>query len=190
MGRDDEHAVVGHVACHHTAELRLRGDVESVGRLVHEQQPRSRGEGEAHEHLLLLPHRERVKFEGSGQFEVIQAAVEHLAAETGVERTVDAYVLVEGCVGQLKLLGHNEHLLEHLGAALARLYTVVGDGTFLRMQQSADEVKQCRFARAVLSQQSVYVVFLQLQAEVVEHLFGGACIVETDILNLYHIVDG
>ena len=190
MGRDDEHAVVGHVAGHHTAELCLRGNVQAVGGLVHQQQPRSGCEGKAHEHLFLLPHRERVQFEGGGQFEDVQAAVEHLAAETGIERAVDAYVFVEGDVGQFKLLGHNEHLLEHLGAALARLYTVVGDGTFLRMQQSANQIEQCRLACAVFAQQTVYVVFLQLQAEVAEHLFGGACIVETDILNLYHIVDG
>ena len=66
MGGDDERAVVGHVVGHHAAELHLRGDVQSVGGLVHQQQAGAGGQGEAHEHFLLLAHRERLQRERGG----------------------------------------------------------------------------------------------------------------------------
>ena len=43
VGRNDERAVVSHILGHHLAEQALRGDVQSVGGLVHQQQAGTRG---------------------------------------------------------------------------------------------------------------------------------------------------
>ena len=56
VGGDDERTVVGHVAGHDLAEKGLRGDVETIGGLVHHQQTCARGNGKAHIHFLFLTH--------------------------------------------------------------------------------------------------------------------------------------
>ena len=76
MSRDDEGAVGSHVAGYHTAEETLGRDVQTIGRLVHQQQARAGGKGKTHIYLLLLSH---------GQLAEIGVAIELKFSKTLVQ---------------------------------------------------------------------------------------------------------
>ena len=104
----------------------------------------------------------------------------------GVEGFVDAHVFVECHRGQVELLGHDEHFLEHFGAAVYRLVAVDGHAALFWPEQARDEVEQGALAGAVLAQQAIDVVGVELQVEVVEHFIILAWVGEADVIDVYH----
>jgi len=119
MGRDDDEAVVIHVAGNDLAELALRRDVQSVGRFVHEEILGLRGQGEGHVRLLLLPHGEPAEVHVGTQFEVSKARLQHFMRETGVERAVEPDILRQRKGRQLKLLWQKVDFAERFGLSPA-----------------------------------------------------------------------
>ena len=139
---DYQRAVITHILCHHLAELTLRRDVQSVGRLVHQHHLGVRCQCEGHEHLLLLAHRESIELYVSGEFEILQAVLKHLRAKPRIERAVYLHIIVERHGREVKLLRHYENLLQRFRLSLACLHTFIEHLALLRPQQSAYQIEQ------------------------------------------------
>ena len=107
MGADDDETVIGHALCHHLAELTLRGDVEAVGGLVHQQQTGVGSQSDTHVGLFLLAHRQLTKVHLQGQLESLQTAVQLFATETRIERQEQLHIFVKRDGGQLEILRHD-----------------------------------------------------------------------------------
>ena len=187
MRGDNHRGVVGHVAGHHLAELALGRYVEAVGRLVHEQDVRACGKGETHVHLLLLTHGQRAEMHVGRQSEVGKRALDDLAAEARIERTVGAYELLKRDVGQVKLLRHDEHVAQHGHTAPPRVRAIHEDSAVLLAQQTTDEVEQCALAGAVLAEQPVDTTLLEVKAEPIVYR-GRRLVTESNVADLYHII--
>ena len=97
-------------------------------------------------------------------------------------------VCLEGHRGEVELLGNEEYLLKRFRLMAARVNAVYGDGACRPAQQSADKVKQCRLSRAVLSQQSVDVIVLKVEAEAVEDVLLRALVLVFQVLDVYHFI--
>ena len=140
VGGDNHASLLGHRVCHHASELCLRGDVESVGGFVHQEIAGVGGESKTHEHLLLLTHRQFVELMEQRQLKILQAALQYLAREIGIEHLVDLNVCVESHCGHLKLLGHHEDVAQDIWIALICSHSIHKDFSLLCTQQSTDEI--------------------------------------------------
>ena len=155
---------------------------------VHKQQLGVGRQREAHVHFLLLSHGKLLQVDVRCQLEVAQTALQHLAAEARIERPVELHVCLEGHRSEVELLGNEEYLLKRFRLMAARVNAVYGDGACRPAQQSADKVKQCRLTRAVLSQQSVDVIVLKVEAEAVEDVLLRALVLVFQVLDVYHFI--
>ena len=151
MGGDDERAVFRHVLGNDLAELALRGNVKSVGGLVHQQELGIRSKCKRHEHLLLLTHREGIQLQVGREFKILQTTFQHLHTELGIERTVDLDILAERHSRQVELLGHDEDLAQHLRFSQLGFNTVEAHTALLGTKQTRNQVEQRRLARTVLT---------------------------------------
>ena len=124
VGGDDECRVVRQVLRHYLTKRGFRGNVEAVGRLVHQQPLCACGKGDTHKYLFLLTHRELAQVADVGQFEGREAVVEHLLVEAGVEGTDERDVFLKRHLGQRKLFRHEEDAAEHQRIALGRFHAV------------------------------------------------------------------
>ena len=188
MGGDDQRAILRHILGHHLTELRLRRDVKTVCRLVHQQQLCTSSKGKAHEHLLLLAHRESVQLQVCREFKVLQTVLQHFRTEHRIERTVNLHILIERHVRQIKFLRHDKDLAQSFRLSLTGFDAIETNRTLLRTEQSTDKIQERRLTRAILTQQTVDVVFLQLQAEIIEYQILLTCVLKTDVTYLYHNV--
>ena len=173
--RDNQRALLRHVLRHHLAELRFRRNVQPVRRLVHQQQFRPCRQGERHKHLLLLTHRQRAELQVRRklasstsvttresrassallsllrQFKILQTSLQHLAAETRIERLVNPDILLQRHRRQVELLWHDENLLQRLGLSLVCFDAIETHRPPLCPQQPGNQVEQRRLACPVLA---------------------------------------
>ena len=101
---------------------------------------------------------------------------------------VDLHILLERHRGEVKLLRHDEYLLQRLRLAKLGLDAIESDSARLGAQQTANQIKQSRFASSVLAQQTVDVVLFQLQTEIIEYQILLTCVLKTDVFYLNHIL--
>ena len=186
VGRDDQRAVFRHILGHHLAELALRRDIESIGRLVHQQHLRAGSKGEAHKHLLFLTHREGIELQVGGEFKILQTSLQYLTGETRIERLVDFHIRIKRHRGQVELLGYDEDLLQRFRQTLACFNTIKANRALPGTKQSADQIQQRRFTRTVLTQQAIDIILLQRQTEIIEYQVFLTCILETDVTYFNH----
>ena len=92
--------------------------------------------------------------------------VQHFLREVRIEPLVHLHVGGKGNVGQFKLFGHHEDVLQHLGSAILCRNAIHENGTLLLAEQSADEVEQGALACTVLTEQAINVVLLEFQREI------------------------
>ena len=136
VGGNDDGALVGHVRGNDAAELLLRRDVETIGGLVHQQVARAAGQGERHQDLLLLTHREAADVKRLGQAELLQALAEHFLREVRIERPIGVDVLGERHRRQFELLGHDVEVLQQGALAATGVVSVDQCQSFAGMQQA------------------------------------------------------
>ena len=162
MGRNEHHLVVGHSSADEFAELTLAGDVKTIGGLIHNQGVGVGSEGESHEHLLFLAHRQGVQLgvHVTTHVEDVQITLHVLHAEAGIERRVDSYIFLEAQSWQFKLLGNQENVAHRLGQTAANVLTVHQDFTVLGSEQSRHQVDEGGLTSAVLAQKAVNVAGL------------------------------
>ena len=96
-----------------------------------------------------------------GHLESGETLVEHLLAETRIERAVDFDERLERHVGKIVLLGHDEHLAQRLRHALLTWHSIDGDLARLRVEQSRNEIEQGALTRSVLAQQTIDAILLE-----------------------------
>ena len=188
VGGDHDGALVGHVLGDDLAELCLRWNVQSVCRFVHQQVLGLGGHGEGYVGLLALAHRQLAQVDVAVQFEVVQATLEHFVGKMWIKGAVEAHVFRQPDAGHLELLGHEEQLAQQLGLALVGCDIVTADRPLRGAQQTAEQVEQGRLARAVLAQQTIDAVFVQLEAEPVEDQLSLAFVLETDVVYVNHTI--
>ena len=150
VGVDENGAVIAHLACHKAAELALTGNVEPVGRLVHQHKAGVSGKGKAHEHFLLLSHRERRERLDFGiDVEDCEVVKHVVVAETRVECTIEGGKLAQRHSRHLKLLGHHIHVGEGRGAAQAHVGATHCHSAGFGREQARHEVDESGFAGTV-----------------------------------------
>ena len=186
MGGDNQRAVIAHILSHHLAELTLRGDIQSVGRLVHQQHLRTCSQSKGHESLLLLTHRESIQLQIHRQLKIFQATLQHCHTELRIERTVDLHVLLQRHCWQIELLRYDEDLLQCIRQSLTCLDAIETNVSLLRTKQSADQIQQRTLTRAVLAQQTVNVILFQFQTEIFEYQVLLTCVLKIDVFYFNH----
>ena len=191
VGGDDDGARVVHARGYEAAEGHLAGDVEAVGGFVHQHQRRVAGQGEAHEHLLALAHREARKLVGQVgvNLEGGEMAAQVVVREVGVEGRVHGHIVAEREVGQCQLLGHDEHRGHRVRVALAGHGAVEFHAAACRRQQSGYQIEQRAFAHAVAAQQAVHPAFGHRQRQVVDGGVVAAGVLECEIIYFQHDVE-
>src|SRR5574344_2385618 len=137
---DNQYAVVRHIVGNHFAKLSLRGDVKTVCRFVHQHDSCTRGECEAHKHLLLLTHRQFVELMEVRKFEVLQTVLKQVSGEIGIERFHQLPIHVQSDAWHVKLLCHDKYVLLDIGIAVVAVHSVHHNLTVLRTQKSADKI--------------------------------------------------
>lgn len=94
-------------------ELRLGGDVETVGRFVEEEIVGMEGEGASDERLLLLPERHSIETTVGVEVELVHEVKESSLSEIGIERSeVGDIVRGSDVVGKGDLVGEEDDVLE------------------------------------------------------------------------------
>ena len=122
-------------------KLTLGGNVKTIGRLVHEKDARVGSQGKADKGLLFLAHRHRAEVEVERKVKLLQACLQYLLAEAGVEGTVQPDVFAQRHVRHIDLLGQNHNLAQQVGLAQLRLLPIAvlqlyHDRALLRAQQA------------------------------------------------------
>ena len=150
---DKHHLVVGHASSNQLTELTLAGNVETVGWLVHNEHMGVGGKGKGQEHFLLLSHRQRVKLHihVATHLKDIEVALKVVNREIGVERSVDADILLQGKVWQVKLLRNQIDVAHCLWKTITHVLAVVSHFTALGSEQTGHQVDECGFAGTVFS---------------------------------------
>ena len=112
MGRDNHGALLCHVLGNDLTELRLRGDVQSVGGFIHQQILGVGGHSESDIGLLALTHRKLTQTYVGRQFEISQTALQDFVREIGVEGLIEFHILRKTDGGHLKLLRYEEDVAQ------------------------------------------------------------------------------
>ena len=186
MGRDNERTIASHILGNHLTELTLRRDIQSVGRLVHQQHTGVGSQGKGHKHLFLLSHREGIQLQVATQLKILQTALQNGCAEQGIEGAVNLYILIERHSGQVELLRNDKDILQRFRATQFGLDTIKAYSTLLGAQQSSNQVKQCALTCTVLTQQTINIILLQFQTEIIEYQVLTTCVLKTDVVYLDH----
>ena len=183
---DDEGGILGRVAGHGLAELRLGRDVQAVRGLVQIIVFRVAREREGDPRLLELAGGHRVHPLGGLDFQFREDVQEFVQVEG---RPEDAVFLGEvnglgvngrDLVRQIELVG------EEGGLAVERIAAVHENGSFLGLLQAAEKRQQGGLPHPVLAEESVDVAFGHLHGDVLQHLLGA--VAESEVVDFNHIV--
>ena len=169
---DDNRSVLGGMAGNDFPELTLGGNVKAIGRLVHEENARVGGQGEADKGLLLLAHGHRAEVEVEREVKLLETCLQNLLAEAGIEGTVKVDVFAQRDMRHIHLLGQDHDFAQQFGLAQLRFLPIAvlhlyHDIALLRAQQARKEIEQRALARSVLAQKTVDAAGLQRKRKVV-----------------------
>ena len=186
MRGNDEGGILGRVAGHGLAELRLGRDIQAVRGLVQIIILRVARERKGDPGLLELAGGHRVHAlarldlqftEDSGELLQFEVRPEHAVLLREVNR-----LGVHGShlVRQIELVGEERRL------AVERIAAVHEDSTLLGLLEPAQERQQGGLPHPVLAEESVDIAFGHLHRDVLQHRLGA--VTETKIVNFDHIV--
>ena len=183
---DDEGGILGRVAGHGLAELRLGRDVQAVRGLIQIIVFRVACEREGDPGLLELAGGHRVHALRGLDLQFAQDCIELVQVEVRPEHA--ALLREVNCLGvhgrnlvrQIELVGKERRL------TVERIAAVHEDGTFLGLLEAAQEGEQGGLPHPVLTEESVDIAFGHLHRDVLQHHFGA--VTERKIVDFDHIV--
>ena len=155
MGGNDNRLVVRHTRSQEFTELALPRNIQSIGRLIHQQQGSIGGQRKAHEDFLFLPHGQGSQISIHIHLEEMQVLHHVFLTETGIELTVQFNIADQGNRRQLELLGYQKHVLQRDGQPAAHVGIMIHHSPTFGSQQTAHQIEQRRLAGSVLTQQTV-----------------------------------
>ena len=156
MGRYDDCPLFVHVGCDEAAESAFGGNVESVCRLIHQQQRGIARKRETHVGFLLLPHRHGAEFLGRVDLESLEMTAEIFGRETRIEAPVEFHELSDGDRRQREFLGDNKYIGDDGRLTFAGAFTLEKHAAGAGCQRSGYQIEQRRFARPVRPEQPDY----------------------------------
>ena len=142
MGGNHDTARFIHFADEEFAELAFAGDVQSVGRFVHDEPRGTGGQGKADECLFLLSHRKFAEFDVLRQFEHFQITEQVVMVEMRIERSVEADVLFQVVVRKVEFFGDEEEVAQCVRTAQTHIRAVQAGMSFCWCEEAGHQVEQ------------------------------------------------
>ena len=161
MCRNHNRLSIRHARRDKLAELALSGNIQPIGRLVHQEQRSIRRKRETHEHLLLLSHRQRPEININIHLETMKVLNHILLTKTGIEGTVQLHIADQGYRRQFKFLRNQKHILQSYRQPATHIRVVEHHPATFRHQQPGHQIKKSRLSGSILSQQPIYPARLE-----------------------------